>query len=126
MPKVSTSGMTNVVQTVFNENFDFAVGDSVVAYMSLTGTKQVNLPGPDAAAFLGNTPTPGDYYEVSDPAGVLGGGPALQVNGNGALIQGGASITIDEQYTHVRFTYVVNPVSKQAYWSVGFCACGGG
>jgi hypothetical protein len=126
MPKVSTSGMTNNVAPVFDSDFEWSAGDTLAAIFTLTADRTFDLPGPGALGFLGNTPTPGDYYEVADPAGLITGGNTITVRGNGALIQGAATIVLNEQYAAIRFTYMVNPVTGQAYWLPGFCSCGGG
>ena len=128
MPKVATSGFTNVLRDVNDTDFTWSAGDTGAKILALTAPRDFFLPGPttDTENPNANNPSDGDFYDLLDPLGLLSGNN-VTVHGGGYNIQGGATVLIGESFVHIRFTFCSTPgIAPGGAWTLGFCSCGGG
>ena len=122
MPKVATSGFTNVVKIVEDTDFTFSAGDTLAAVTELTVARTIFLPGPNNQPLNGNLPANGDYYDVCDLNGRVNEDLALTIDGGGNKItQSGAPATtlvINETGFYCRFVFVQPAIDEDGVWAV--------
>jgi hypothetical protein len=124
MPQNSTSGYTNIVRNVEDEDFTFSRSDSFAAIVTWTAAHTIHLPGPNSTG-AGNTPAAGDYYSVLDPFALVSAGNPLTIDGGGFDIASDSGQTATYELTasfagEELFFIFVQPPTGPGVWALVF------
>ena len=107
MPRVSTSGFTNVLRDVNDTDFTWSAGDTGAKILSLTAPRTFHLPGPSTNADA--LPSDGDYYDFLDPIGIVSALHSVTISGGGYPILGAATLVLTSANLYIRFIFCSTP-----------------
>lgn len=119
MPRVATSGFTNVLRAVLDTDFSWSAGDTGAKILALTENRDFFLPGP-ATDPAGNLPADGDFYDYLDPLGLVTGGLTITIHGGGYAIGGEPSTyVVAAPLVYIRFIFCSTPgIGSGGAWVV--------